>query len=56
MEKRVMFHPLAYPFIGSDLTQDLIYVGYLAFMWGAVSLASYLDTQRSPRHSPKFAG
>jgi hypothetical protein len=44
-----MFHGSEFPFIGSDLFNDLIYVSYLAFMWGTLSLASFLDTQHSLR-------
>jgi hypothetical protein len=44
-----MFHAFVYPFSGSNIVNDLIYVGYLAFMWGTLSLTSYLDIQRSLR-------
>jgi hypothetical protein len=44
----MMFHALQYPFNGSDIVSDLIYVGYLAFMWGAVGMAAYLDIKATP--------
>jgi hypothetical protein len=43
-----MFQALEYSIIGSDFGSDMIYVGYLAFMWGVLSLASYLDYRHSP--------
>jgi hypothetical protein len=49
-----MFYDLVSPFIGSSLGDDLIYVAYLAFMWGILGLANYLDVQgtlRSRRRS-----
>jgi hypothetical protein len=49
-----MFHELVSPFIGTSLGDDLIYVAYLAFMWGTLGLANYLDvrgTLRSRRRS-----
>lgn len=45
-----MFHALEYPFSGSHIVNDLIYVGYLGFMWGILGLANYLDSQRWLRH------
>jgi hypothetical protein len=44
-----MLHALAYPFSGSDIVSDLIYVAYLAFMWGTLGLASFIDLQGSIR-------
>ena len=38
-----MFHALEYSVLGSDFGNDMIYVGYLAFMWGGLSLARWLD-------------
>ena len=49
-----MLHALTYSFNGSDTVKDLIYIGYLAFMWGTLSLTSYLDNRRAVhrlRHS-----
>jgi hypothetical protein len=35
--------------LGGSAVSDLIYVSYLAFMWGAVGLSRYLDTRRPLR-------
>ncbi len=38
-----MLEALKYSALGSDFGNDMIYVAYLVFMWGTISLASYLD-------------
>ena len=43
-----MFHALEYSVLGSDFGNDMIYVGFLAFMWDFLSLASYLDYRSLP--------
>ena len=45
-----MLHALGYPFSGSDILNDLIYVGYLGAMCGIVILVSYLDNRRALRN------
>jgi hypothetical protein len=40
-----MFHVLDYSLAGSDFVNDTIYVGYRGFMWGTISLASYLTIE-----------
>lgn len=44
-----MFHALGYPFSGSDMVSDLIYVGYVAFMWSILGLARHFDNRLSLR-------
>ncbi len=50
-----MFHALSHVsglssyFLGKSLVNDLVYVSYLAFMWGTVGLSRYLDRHRSLR-------
>jgi hypothetical protein len=47
--EEMMFHALGFPFSESDIVSDLIYLGYLTFMWGIISLATYHDAQRALR-------
>ena len=48
-----MFHAVSHVFglssyfYGGSLVNDLVYVSYLVFMWGAVGLSRYLDRHRS---------
>jgi hypothetical protein len=54
-EKNVILHAFDYPFSSSDMVSDLIYVGYLAFMWGTLSLASYLDAHHKPQNARRHS-